>query len=128
MNEEFIIRQQELVENPTPRVPICLVLDVSGSMSGDPIEELQEGVRMFFDAIREDDVAQYAAEIAIVTFGGVARKALDFSRSIVRKFRRCMQMGAPQWERRWTFPWIFSRQEKRNTAMPASTITSRGWC
>lgn len=78
MNEEFIIRQQELVENPTPRVPICLVLDVSGSMSGDPIEELQEGVRMFFDAIREDDVAQYAAEIAIVTFGGVARKALDF--------------------------------------------------
>jgi uncharacterized protein YegL len=78
MNEEFIIRQQELVENPTPRVPICLVLDVSGSMSGDPIKELQEGVRMFFDAIREDDVAQYAAEIAIVTFGGVARKALDF--------------------------------------------------
>ena len=78
MNEEFIIRQQELVENPTPRVPICLVLDVSGSMSGQPIEELQEGVRMFFDAIREDDVAQYAAEIAIVTFGGVARKALDF--------------------------------------------------
>jgi len=78
MNEEFIIRQQELVENPTPRVPICLVLDVSGSMSGQPIDELQEGVRMFFDAIREDDVAQYAAEIAIVTFGGVARKALDF--------------------------------------------------
>ncbi len=78
MNDEFIIRQQELVENPTPRVPICLVLDVSGSMSGKPIEELQEGVRMFFDAIREDDVAQYAAEIAIVTFGGIARKALDF--------------------------------------------------
>src|SRR5574338_99382 len=78
MNEEFIIRQQELVENPTPRVPICLVLDVSGSMSGEPIQELQEGVRMFFDAIREDDVAQYAAEIAIVTLGGVARQALDF--------------------------------------------------
>lgn len=78
MNEEFIIRQQELVENPTPRVPICLVLDVSGSMCGEPIEELQEGVRMFFNAIQEDDVARYAAEIAIVTFGGVARKALDF--------------------------------------------------
>jgi len=78
MNDEFIIRQQELVENPTPRVPICLVLDVSGSMSGEPIEELQEGVKMFFEAIREDEVAQYAAEIAIVTFGGEARKVLDF--------------------------------------------------
>lgn len=78
MNEEFIIRQQELVENPTPRIPICLVLDVSSSMSGAPIQELQEGVKMFFDAIRQDEVAQYSAEISIVIFGGVARKVLDF--------------------------------------------------
>jgi len=78
MKEEFIIRQQELVENPTPRVPICLALDVSGSMSGAPIAELQQGVNMFFAAVRDDEIARYAAEIAIVTFGGVARKALDF--------------------------------------------------
>lgn len=78
MQDEFIVRQQELVENPSARVPICLVLDVSGSMSGTPIRELQEGVEMFFDAVRADEVAQYAAEIAIVTFGGQAKKALDF--------------------------------------------------
>ncbi len=78
MQDEFIVRQQELVENPSARVPICLVLDVSGSMSGAPIRELQEGVQMFFDAVRADEVAQYAAEIAIVTFGGQATKALDF--------------------------------------------------
>lgn len=78
MNEEFIIRQQELVENPTPRIPICLVLDVSGSMAGAPIQELQEGVHAFFDAIRQDEIAQYSAEISIVTFGDSARKILDF--------------------------------------------------
>lgn len=78
MNEEFIIRQQELVENPTPRIPICLVLDISSSMSGAPINELQEGVNTFFAAIKDDEVAQYSAEISIVTFGGVAKKALDF--------------------------------------------------
>lgn len=78
MQDEFIVRQQELVENPSARVPICLVLDVSGSMSGTPIQELQDGVDMFFDAVRKDEVAQYAAEIAVVTFGGQARKALDF--------------------------------------------------
>jgi uncharacterized protein YegL len=78
MQDEFIVRQQELVENPSARVPICLVLDVSGSMSGAPIRELQEGVEMFFNAVRADEVAQYAAEIAIVTFGGQAKKALDF--------------------------------------------------
>jgi uncharacterized protein YegL len=33
---------------------------------------------LFFDAIRSDDVAQYAAEICIVTFGDAVTKKLDF--------------------------------------------------
>ena len=52
MSDEFIVRQQELVENPTARVPVCLVLDVSGSMAGAPIQELQEGVKVFSDRTR----------------------------------------------------------------------------
>ena len=47
-------------------------------MGGQPIQELQSGVQMFFDAIRQDEVARYAAEICVVTFGDVAQKALDF--------------------------------------------------
>lgn len=78
MDERYILRQEDLVENPTARVPICLVLDVSSSMDGEPIRELNEGVRLFFDAIRSDDVAQYAAEICIVTFGDAVTKKLDF--------------------------------------------------
>lgn len=78
MEEKYILRQEDLVENPTARVPICLVLDVSGSMSGAPINELNEGVRLFFDAIKSDDVAQYAAEICVVTFGSSVTKVLDF--------------------------------------------------
>ncbi|MGJ0362295.1 vWA domain-containing protein [Aliarcobacter cryaerophilus] len=78
MKEEFILRQEELIENPTPRVPICLCLDVSGSMNGNPLEEMAKGVEMFFDAIKADEIAKYSAEISIVTFGGVAKKSLDF--------------------------------------------------
>ncbi len=78
MEDKYLLRQEDLVENPTARVPICLVLDVSGSMAGAPIRELNDGVRLFFDAIRADDVAQYAAEICIVTFGASVSKALDF--------------------------------------------------
>ena len=78
MEEQFILRQEDLVDNPTARVPICLVLDVSGSMSGTPINELNSGVRLFFDAIKADEVAQYAAEICIVTFGSTVEKMLDF--------------------------------------------------
>ena len=78
MDDSYVLRQEDLVENPTARVPICLVLDVSGSMDGEPIRELNDGVRLFFDAIRADDVAQYAAEICIVTFGDAVTKKLDF--------------------------------------------------
>lgn len=69
MNNDYIMRQEDLVNNPTPRVPVCLCLDVSGSMQGAPIDELNEGVRLFYEAIREDEVALYAAEICVVTFG-----------------------------------------------------------
>lgn len=78
MDDRYVLRQEDLVENPTARVPICLVLDVSGSMDGGPIRELNDGVRLFFDAIRADDVAQYAAEISIVSFGDTVTKKLDF--------------------------------------------------
>ena len=56
--------------NTTARVPVCLCLDVSGSMQGHPINELNAGVRLFYDTIRKDEMAFSAADIAIVTFGG----------------------------------------------------------
>lgn len=65
----IIRRQQDLIENPSARIPICLCLDVSGSMSGAPIAELNRGVQLFYDAVSEDELARYAAEIAVVTFG-----------------------------------------------------------
>ena len=102
-----LVRLQDLVNNPTPRVPVCLCLDTSGSMNqiigGDveatgeqfyedgkmwdivtggitAIEELTEGVKAFYDELRNDEVAQYSAEICIVTFGGLnAELIADFA-------------------------------------------------
>jgi uncharacterized protein YegL len=79
MGDEMKLRKEELVENPTARVPVCLCLDVSGSMTGAPIEELNQGVRLFFESLSNDEVAKYSAEVAVVTFGGfAAQKHLDF--------------------------------------------------
>ena len=64
-----IIEYDDLVDNPTPRVPISLCLDCSGSMAGEPIKELNEGVSAFYEAILSDEIAKYSAEISIVTFG-----------------------------------------------------------
>lgn len=65
----LLLRREDLVNNPTARLPVCLCLDVSGSMDGAPITELNEGVRLFYEAIKEDEVASYSAEIGVVTFG-----------------------------------------------------------
>ena len=35
--ELMILRQEDLITNPTTRLPVCLCLDVSGSMSGKQI-------------------------------------------------------------------------------------------
>lgn len=70
MDNNLLVRIEDLVNNPTARVPVCLCLDTSGSMDGQPINELNEGVRLFYNAIKEDETALYSAEISIVTFGG----------------------------------------------------------
>ena len=42
------IGADDLVDNPTPRVPVSLCLDTSSSMGGSPIEELIRGVNLFY--------------------------------------------------------------------------------
>ena len=68
----------ELANNPNTRIPICIALDVSGSMDGKKIDELNRGVNIFLKTIFEDEITRYSADIAILTFGGTVEKVLDF--------------------------------------------------
>lgn len=79
MDNNLLVRLEDLVNNPTARVAVCLCLDTSGSMGGMPIDELNEGVRLFYEAIREDEAALYSAEVSIVTFGDKAKCIVDFA-------------------------------------------------
>lgn len=58
-------------ENPENRCPVVLLLDNSGSMSGAPIEQLNDGIRVFRDEIQADSLASKRVEVAIVSFGPV---------------------------------------------------------
>lgn len=73
------IGADDLVDNPTPRVPVTLCLDTSGSMSGQKIQQLVEGVSLFYDAIEEDDDARDSAEVSIVEFNSRAGLVHDFA-------------------------------------------------
>ncbi len=78
IEETMQLRKEDLLLNPTSRVPVALCLDVSSSMRGKPINELNEGVCLFFDALHSDEVAKASAEVAIVTFSDQPGIKLDF--------------------------------------------------
>lgn len=78
--DDLKLRMEELAENPTPRVPVCLALDVSGSMAANgKMVELNRAMRAFFQAVRNDEMARIAAEIAVVSFGSTALRLVDFA-------------------------------------------------
>jgi uncharacterized protein YegL len=58
-------------ENPEPRCPCLLLLDTSGSMAGQPISELNDGIKEFYNELQNDSLAIKRVEVALLSFGPV---------------------------------------------------------
>ena len=69
MSEQISFDTNNFADNPEPRCPCVLLLDVSGSMSGQPIAELNAGLTVFKDELAADALAMKRVEVAMVTFG-----------------------------------------------------------
>ena len=71
MSEQITFATSDFASNPEPRCPCILLLDVSGSMNGRPINELNAGLVTFRDELLADSLALKRVELGIVTFGPV---------------------------------------------------------
>ena len=60
----------DLLDNPSARCPVALVLDTSGSMFGAPIDELNVGIQLFIEEVKRDDLARWSVDLAVYTAGG----------------------------------------------------------
>lgn len=69
VSDQISFETDDFASNPEPRCPCVLLLDVSGSMNGAPIAELNAGLATFRDELAEDALATKRVEVAIVTFG-----------------------------------------------------------
>lgn len=55
------------------RLPIYFLVDVSESMVGEPIQQVQDGMRMIVQELRTDPYALETAYISVIAFAGKAK-------------------------------------------------------
>lgn len=61
------------------RLPVYLLLDVSGSMSGEPIEALKTGVQTLVSTLRQDPYALETAYLSVITFDTTAKQVVPLT-------------------------------------------------
>lgn len=61
------------------RLPICFCLDTSGSMMGQPIEQLNMGLQNFVSSLKSSDSGS-AMDLAIITFGSSVEIVVPFGK------------------------------------------------
>jgi len=69
--------QIEFAENPETRCPVILLLDTSDSMSGEPIKQLNEGIRLFEEEVKKDSQASLSVEVEMIGVGGESPKIIQ---------------------------------------------------
>jgi uncharacterized protein YegL len=79
VSEQISFEIDDFASNPEPRCPCVLLLDVSKSMTGRPLNELNAGLATLHSDLADDVLAMKRVEIAIVTFGGPVRNELPFT-------------------------------------------------
>ncbi|MCR4911055.1 MAG: VWA domain-containing protein [Bacilli bacterium] len=74
----------DLIYVTSTRIPVCLCIDTSGSMSGKDgtdksrIERVKEGIEAFYQEVRNDELIVDAAEVSIVGFNDDPYIVRDF--------------------------------------------------
>ncbi len=61
------------------RLPVYLLLDTSGSMSGEPIEAVKNGVQVLASTLRQDPYALETAYLSVITFDNNAKQVMPLT-------------------------------------------------
>lgn len=62
------LSELDLIENPEPRLACIVLVDTSNSMTGEPIQEVNNGLKRLNEEIAKDELTLSRAEIAVIAF------------------------------------------------------------
>lgn len=79
LNPEKYLDEIEFAVNLEPRCACVLLLDVSSSMQGNPIDNLNNGYKLFLNTLRRDALAVLRVELSVVSFGGSVQVTQEFA-------------------------------------------------
>lgn len=77
-DDQTTFDQAEFADNAEQRCACVLILDTSGSMQGEAVAQLNEGLATFRRELAADRLAAKRVEIAVVTFGDTADVVCQF--------------------------------------------------
>ncbi len=61
------------------RLPVYLLLDTSGSMNGEPIEAVKNGIQVMLGSLRQNPQAIETAYLSIITFDSTAKQIIPLT-------------------------------------------------
>jgi uncharacterized protein YegL len=61
------------------RLPVYLLIDTSGSMSGEPIEAVRNGIQTLVSALRQDPYALETTHLSVITFSSAAKQEVPLT-------------------------------------------------
>lgn len=61
------------------KLPVYLLLDVSGSMEGDPIVAVNSGAQMVIEQLQQDETTQSCVWISVITFADDAQQVVPLT-------------------------------------------------
>ena len=89
---DTIIPDIVLTDNTRQRLPCVLVLDGSASMDGTPMEELNAGLKVLEDELKNDDTAAQRVQLLVIRLGD------DDKVDVVQDWTDAMDFKAPRIE------------------------------
>lgn len=85
------------------RLPVYLLLDTSGSMYGEPIEAVKNGVQTLISTLRSDPYALETAYISIITLTVLHNRSLRLQSLLHSSSQTLTQAVVLHWEEHWNF-------------------------